>query len=342
MFHGGFGGFHHQQQQPQRSAENLYGPDSPVASLKQGKFPGHDARHVWFVEFYAPWCNACAALKPAWEALVGDLEGLVKVGAVNCEVERALCATQSATSFPTLKLFRGGASVTYEAGGDRGREALRAWALEQLPGSAVTPLSPRRPETLDAFLAEAGPCAKAARKRLAAAAALGEEAEELSDAPCFVVLHREAATPPWLKALAFGLRARTALAEARGPGVELVAGRLGLGEARAPAVIAVCGGDVARTLAAPGAGEALSRDRVETFVEHTLHSRACRGVAARVKPPLSTATDYGRLRIAELRALLASRDDRCDGCVEKGDFVAALRGHAAAEEAAGSGGHDEL
>ena len=41
-----------QQQQQQRSKENLYGPDSAVASLRQGKFPGHDAKHVWFVEFY--------------------------------------------------------------------------------------------------------------------------------------------------------------------------------------------------------------------------------------------------------------------------------------------------
>ena len=88
-------------------------------------------------------------------------------------------------------------------------------------------------------------------------------------------------------------------------------------------------------------GGALGRDEVETFVEHTLHSRACQGVVPRVKPPLSTATDYSRLRISELRALLASREDRCEGCVEKGDFVAALRGHAAAEAAAGGGSRQE-
>ena len=48
---GGGGGF--QQQQQARPTEDLYPPNSAVASLRQGKFPGHDAKHVWFVEFCA-------------------------------------------------------------------------------------------------------------------------------------------------------------------------------------------------------------------------------------------------------------------------------------------------
>ena len=81
------------------------------------------------------WCSACGALKPVWEALVSDLSGVVRVGAVNCEVEKGLCAMHGASSFPTIKLFRGGASVAYDGRGDRSREALRAWALEQLPSA---------------------------------------------------------------------------------------------------------------------------------------------------------------------------------------------------------------
>ena len=39
---GGFcgGGFGRPQAQPPRATENLYGADSAVASLRQGKFPG--------------------------------------------------------------------------------------------------------------------------------------------------------------------------------------------------------------------------------------------------------------------------------------------------------------
>jgi hypothetical protein len=51
---GGFGQRQQQQQQQQRAAAPLYDADSPVAALRQGKFPGHDAKHVWLVEFYAP------------------------------------------------------------------------------------------------------------------------------------------------------------------------------------------------------------------------------------------------------------------------------------------------
>ena len=61
-FGGGFGG--HQQQQQQQSGP-LYESDSPVTSLRQGKFPGHDAKNVWLVEFYAPWCGlGCASPDP--------------------------------------------------------------------------------------------------------------------------------------------------------------------------------------------------------------------------------------------------------------------------------------
>ena len=325
-----------QQQQQQRSKENLYGADSAVASLRQGKFPGHDAKHVWFVEFYAPWCGACNQLKPAWEALVGKLDGLVRVGAVNCEVEQALCAMHGATSFPTLKLLRGGASVSYDARGERDPDTLAAWALEQLPAAQLAPLSARRPETLDAFLS--GPCAKAVAKAKASGGG--------GDAACFVVLHREEATPPWLKALSFHHRLSAGFAEARGPGADGLAARLLAGEAVAmPTVVAACGGDATRTLAMPpprGAapGASLRRADVETFVEHVLRGGACAKAVARERPVLDVGKDYGRMRIAELRGLLATRGDACAGCVEKSDFVAAVLRLAAAE--AGGRGSGEL
>jgi thiol-disulfide isomerase/thioredoxin len=333
-FRDAFGRPQQQQQQAPRSKENLYGPDSAVSSLRQGKFPGHDAKHVWFVEFYAPWCGACNQLKPVWEALAGVLEGTVRVGAVNCEVEQALCAMHGATSFPTLKLLRGGASVSYDGRGDRTLEPLRDWALEQLPAAQLAPLSARRPETLDAFLA--GPCAKAVAK----AAAAGNQGE----GACFVVLHREDATPAWLKALSFQHRQAGGFAEARGAGAETLAARLLAGAAVAmPTVVAACGGDAARTLSMPppqgvAAGASLRRADVETFVEHVLRGDACAKAVARERPVLDPAKDYGRMRIAELRALLATRADACAGCVEKSDFVAAVLRLAAMEAAGGASG----
>jgi hypothetical protein len=281
------------------------------------------------------WCGACAQLKPTWEALADRLAGLVRVGAVNCEVEKALCAMHGATSFPTIKLLRGGASVANDASSDRSVEGLASWALEQLPTAQIAPLSARRPETLDAYLA--GPCAKA----LARASAAGE------GGGCFVVAHKEAAAPPWLKTLSFGVRARAAFAEARGAGADALAARLLAGDPTLPAVVALCGGDVRRALPMPRVGAAsepgapLSRDAVETFVEHVLHGGACDGVEAREVARLDVREDYSRQRIAALRALLAARGDACAGCAEKSDFVAAVLRHAQAEadaEAAAAAG----
>jgi hypothetical protein len=251
-----------------------------------------------------------------------------------------------ANSFPTIKLLRGGASVAYDGTAERTRDALRTWALDLLPTAQITPLSARRPDTLDAFIA--GPCAKARARAAAAAGADGTTgADADADAGgCFVVCHKDSeATPAWLKALSFGVRGSAAFAEARGAGADAVAARLLAGDGTLPAVIALCGGDPARALRAPGLapGAPLSRPGVETFIEHVLHGRACAGVVAREKPGLDVNEDYGRLRIAALRALLASRADACGGCVEKSDFVAAVMRHAAAEaaQAAGGGGGGE-
>ena len=46
-------------QDEERPKDNLFAKDSAVSNLKQGKFPGTDAKHVWIIEFYAPWCGHC-------------------------------------------------------------------------------------------------------------------------------------------------------------------------------------------------------------------------------------------------------------------------------------------
>jgi curved DNA-binding protein CbpA len=71
-----------------RSTENLFAKDSGVKSLRRNKFPGSDAKHVWLVMFYAPWCQHCKKFTPTFERLALELDGLVKVGAVNCELEK--------------------------------------------------------------------------------------------------------------------------------------------------------------------------------------------------------------------------------------------------------------
>ena len=204
------------------------------------------------MEFYAPWCGHCQQLKPTLEALAGELAGLVKVGAVNCEAEKALCSSHGVTSYPTLKLLRGGTSVALDA--ERTLEGMKRWVLDNLPTSHIASLSARRPETVDKFLGADG----AGR---AGAAGAG-----------VVVLHRDFNTPDWLKVLAFKLRGRVAVAEARA-GNEAVAARFGVAEL--PAVVAVCGGDAERTEALPLHGGALMAEYVEGFASEFQDAARC-------------------------------------------------------------------
>ena len=64
-------------------------------------------------------------------------------------------------------------------------------------------------------------------------------------------------------------------------------------------------------------------------------------VAKRVSVALDPARDYSTLRVGELKAILASKGERCALCVEKSDFVRKvheLSGRAAAQAAAQAGG----
>ncbi|KAG2442054.1 hypothetical protein HYH02_009845 [Chlamydomonas schloesseri] len=60
---------------------------------------------LWLVEMYAPWCGHCKALKPAWIEAAGELQGKVKVGAVDCTAHQAVCQEYGVQGYPTIKFF---------------------------------------------------------------------------------------------------------------------------------------------------------------------------------------------------------------------------------------------
>jgi protein disulfide-isomerase len=90
----------------------------------------------WFVKFYAPWCHHCQAMAPSWAEMSREMEGVLNVGEVNCDIEKRLCRDARVKAYPTLLFFRGGERVEYN--GLRGVGDLISYAKKAIDvGSGV-------------------------------------------------------------------------------------------------------------------------------------------------------------------------------------------------------------
>lgn len=50
-------------------------------------------------------CSHCHHLAPIWRRVAKDLEGVVRIGAVNCEDDWNLCRRLGIQSYPTLLYY---------------------------------------------------------------------------------------------------------------------------------------------------------------------------------------------------------------------------------------------
>eukprot|EP00887_Chlorella_sp_A99_P002994 scaffold9.g2994.t1 len=82
----------------------LYDSDAFVADLTDDTFPDADGDGwIWLIE-----CGHCRQLAPKWRRLAEALNGVVKVAAVNCEAQQALCQQHGIRGYPTIKTLAGG------------------------------------------------------------------------------------------------------------------------------------------------------------------------------------------------------------------------------------------
>ncbi|KAL5268718.1 hypothetical protein ACHWQZ_G002535 [Mnemiopsis leidyi] len=115
---------------------DIYGDDAEIVTLSSGDFAtsvDNRGDNVWFINFYSPRCSHCHELAPAWRALAKELEGVVRIGAVNCADSRDLC--QHIRGYPSLYLYT--PSGRHEYHGEREVETMMDHVMRSLPPSPV-------------------------------------------------------------------------------------------------------------------------------------------------------------------------------------------------------------
>ena len=78
------------------------------------------------VDFWAPWCQPCLMMAPALEELSEELEGKLKIGKINTEIQehQSLAVQYQIHSIPNMKLFKNG-KVVKEFIGLRPKEVFK-------------------------------------------------------------------------------------------------------------------------------------------------------------------------------------------------------------------------
>jgi protein disulfide-isomerase-like protein len=297
---GGFGG-------GGRPSESLYKDDALIQDLDEDTFPEGDGEGwVWLVEFYAPWCGHCRQLAPKWRKLADALHGVVRVAAVNCEQQQGLCQSQGIQGYPTIKAFKEGRWMDYR--GDRSASSLRDWALKLLPQDAVMTIN--RESQFEEFLKQG------ATSRWGVGV---------------VLLTAKAETPALLKSLALRYKNRLAFAEIqRADTNKALSSKLNVSSF--PAVIAICGGDEIASVQYDGE---MKNSKLTRFMNGFYGGAKC----AEVMMSMDKGADFSKMKVSQMKQILAAKGASCRDCVEKSDFVRKLKEVMAG---AAGGGHTEL
>jgi len=86
----------------------------------------------WIVEFYAPWCGHCQRLEPEYNKaaskVAAQMQGKVKLGKVDCTVEKSTCGRFGVQGYPTLKVFGSDKHNPTDYNGSRDESGLFAQA----------------------------------------------------------------------------------------------------------------------------------------------------------------------------------------------------------------------
>ncbi|KAE9553345.1 hypothetical protein FO519_003458 [Halicephalobus sp. NKZ332] len=101
------GGNQYQSWQFYRDNFGIYDDDVEIVTLSRSDFQQSviDSGDLWFVNFYSTYCSHCHELAPTWREFAREMEGVVRIGAVNCAEDPMLCQSQNVMGYPSLVVY---------------------------------------------------------------------------------------------------------------------------------------------------------------------------------------------------------------------------------------------
>eukprot|EP00794_Sanderia_malayensis_P017549 gene17549-19299_t len=99
----------------------IYDDNPEIVTLSHSDFELSvlGSEDVWFIKFYSPYCSHCHTLAPTWREVAKELDGIIRIGAINCQEEWHLCSSEGIQEYPSLKLYPMGQFYYGERATDR-------------------------------------------------------------------------------------------------------------------------------------------------------------------------------------------------------------------------------
>ncbi|GAX74655.1 hypothetical protein CEUSTIGMA_g2103.t1 [Chlamydomonas eustigma] len=305
-FGGGMGGGGFQVEE-----EGFYDNDPYVIDVNPSNFPADSTLSiVWVLEFYSPGCGHCQQLAPKYKQVASALAGIVKLGAVNCDLHKKLCSKEAVKGYPTIKAYIPEQTGSKFYKGERTAKAINDWILSLIPNHVN--LISSDSDTTQLLQS----CAGGSRSKRRSSSS--DMTERASWDVCVVLVTDKEKTAASYKSLSSQFKGKITFGEVRAANKpQLDGSALGLKpDTDMPVVVAYCNGNTKLRLEYEGSmkGEALKR-----WLGEFEGGRKCSAMM-----PLDSTTDLKALSSKVLKQLVKSHNVECKGAVEKEDFIVCL------------------
>uniref|UniRef100_A0A672Z3X1 DnaJ homolog subfamily C member 10 n=1 Tax=Sphaeramia orbicularis TaxID=375764 RepID=A0A672Z3X1_9TELE len=115
----------------------IYDDDLEIITLDSGDFEAAvNSGEIWFINFYFPRCSHCHQLAPTWREFAKEMDGVIRIGAVNCGDNNHLCRRRGINSYPSLFVYRAGQKPE-KFNGERTKDDLIRFSMQFITTSVT-------------------------------------------------------------------------------------------------------------------------------------------------------------------------------------------------------------